>query len=186
MATNALKLAAVASRITTIGQVRAAMGAVTLTLSQGYAKLDELTTIADVQSSARALLDVVNKSASILYGIYNDDPDLQDEEITAAHAASAGRIMAEGNDALKVIEDATKQNLFDIGQVVSDALDAIKDEAVAVGNAVGATVQGLTNAAAAGLSAFAWAAWPTLLVVGALGVAYVYRARLVAALKGIG
>ena len=184
MASNPLKLAAVAARITTIGQVRAAMGAVTLTLSRGYAQLDELTSIAGVRDDARNLLDTVNKSAQILYGIYNDDPDLQAEEITTAHAASAGKIIAEANDALKLVENVAGQNLFDIGQIVSDSLDQIKAETSAVGDAAGATLQGATNAITAGVSAFVWAAWPTLLIVGAVGVAYFYRARLAAALKG--
>jgi hypothetical protein len=172
MASSALDLAAAAAKIDTIGQVRAAMGAVTATLSQGYAKLSEISTIAGENAAAQSLLDTVNKSATILYNIYNDDPQLQDEEITTWHAHIAGQIVSEANDALKAVEDAANENLWDIAAIIEQALSL-------VGTAAGNSITALTNAVAAGGSAFVAAAWPTLLLVAlAGGVAYHYRKEL--------
>lgn len=175
MASSVFNLAAVAAKVTTIGAVRAAMGAVTLTLSQGYAQLDQISTIAGEKDAARSLLDTVNKSAQILYGIYNDDPDLQDEDISTGHAVSAAHIIYEANDALKSIEQAAGENLWDIATIVDNALSLI-------GAKVGSTIQGVTNAVAAGATAFAFAAWPTLLLLAAAGAIYVYRGPILKAL----
>lgn len=160
MASSSIALASVAAKIDTIAQVRAAMGAVTVTLAEGYSKLDEITSIAGVKDAARSLLDTVNKSAGILYNIYNDDPDLQDEEISTYHAHIAGVIISEANDALTSVEKAADFSFWDIAAIVDQAL-------ATVGAAVGSTLQGITNAIAAGGSAFFTAAWPTLAIIGA-------------------
>ncbi len=186
MASSALSIAQVASRIHNVAQVRAAMGAVTLTLSQGYAQLDQLTTVYGVQDDARYLLDMVNKSAGILYHIYTDDPDLQAEEISVSHAISAGRIISDANDALKTIEGIANERLFDLATIVGAALDQVKVEFQTVGKGVGDVVQGATNAVAAGVSAFAFAAWPTILLVAVGATVYVYRKPLLAALAKVG
>jgi hypothetical protein len=175
MASSAFSLAAAAAKIQTVAQVRAAMGAVTTTLSQGYAVAAQLADIADVRTTALSLLDTVNKSATILYNIYSDDPEIQDEDISASHAHSAGVIISEANDALKTIEDVQNQNLFDIASIVTQAVQS-------VGSTVGEGLQAVTNAVVAGGTAFVWAAWPTLLLVGAGLTAYVFRRRLLAAI----
>lgn len=175
MASSALALASAASKITTVGGVRAAMGAVTLTLSKGYARLAEISTIAGEQDAARSLLDTVNKSASMLYAIYNGDADLQEEEITARHAYLAGRVVFEANDALKAVEDAADEHLWDIASIVEQAL-------AIVGAKVGTGVQAVTNAVIAGGTAFVGAAWETLLIVAAVGAIYFFRAPLARAL----
>lgn len=179
MASSAIALAAAAAKIDTAAQLRAAMGAVATTLSQGYARLNEISSIAGENDAARSLLDTVNKSATILYQIYPDDPDLQDEEISTWHAHSAAVVISEANDALKAVEDAANQNLWDIAAIVTQALEL-------VGGAVGSGLQAVTNAVVAGGSAFVAAAWPTLLIVGGLVVAYVWRGPLLAALAKAG
>lgn len=176
MSSSSIQLAQVASKITTIGQVRAAMGAVTLTLSQGYAALDNVTSVAGVQDAARSLLDIVNSSATQLYNIYNDDPDLQDEEISTWHAIIAGRIVSEANDALKSVEEATGVH-FDVATLVSQGL-------ANVGTAVGTGIQSVTNAVAAGATAFAFAAWPTILVVGGVVAIYFFRKPILRVIGG--
>lgn len=177
MSSSAFELAATASKITTIGQVRAAMGAVSATLAQGYPYLDQISWIAGEKDAARALLDTVNTSAQKLYAIYNDDPELQDEEISTWHATVAGQIISEANDALKTVEQAAKQDLWDIASIVDDAL-------ANVGQAAGQTIQKVTNSVAAGAAAFAFAAWPTILIIAGLGLAYLYRGKIAAALGG--
>lgn len=174
MSSSAFALAAAAAKIDTVAQVRAAMGAVTTTLAQGYAIVPSISTVADMQATAQSLLDGVNRSATALYNVYTDDPDLQDEEISTLHAHQAGVIMSDANDALKLVEDASSIK-FDVASVVDDALTT-------VGATVGTGLQSITNAVAAGASAFVWSAWPTLLIVGGLGAAYLFRRQLLGAL----
>ena len=168
MSANALSIAATAAKIQTIADIRAAMGAVTLTLSQAYARLDDISWIAGEKKAATDLIDTVNKSAQLLYAKYNDDPDLQDEDISAWNAHLAGQVIAQANDALTTVENAANENLWDISSIVDDAL-------VTVGHKVGTTIQGVTNAIAGGASAFLSAAWPTVLLVAGGVILYVYR-----------
>lgn len=180
MASSAIDLAAAASKITTIGAVRAAMGAVTTTLAQGYVQLASITTVEGVRDAATSLLNTVNASATALYNIYNDDPDLQDEEISTWHAHLAAVVLDEANDALKSVEAAANLNLWDIAAIVEQAL-------VLVGAAIGSGLQSVTNAVVAGASAFVWASWPTLLLVGAGVGLYVFRNKIFkAAAKAVG
>ncbi len=186
MASTAFDVASVAAKIQTVAQVRAAMGAVTVALSAGYEKLSVFgpsTSIPNLVEGTRdaafSLLDTVNKSAHILYNIYSDDPDIQNEDISTAHAISAGRIISEANDALKDVENAIGSNFSNVAAVVRDAI-------VETGTIAGTTVQGVTNAVAAGVSAFAFSAWPTLLLVGAGALIYINRKPILNALaKGL-
>jgi len=181
---SALALAAASAKITNVGEIRAAMGAVANTLAQGYPYLDSISWIAGEKDAARGLLDTVNVSAQKLYAIFNtDDPTLQDEEISASRASLAGQVVAQANDALKTVEAAAAEDLWDIASIVSDAIDEVRRIAAAAGRAAGKTLQAATNTIAAGVSAFVVAAWPTLLLVGAGLVAYHYRGRIVAALR---
>lgn len=172
MASSTLALAAVAAKIQNIGQLRAAMGAVASTLQQGYAKLDEITTVADVRDAARSLLDVVNGSAQKLYNIYNDDPTLQDEEISTYHAHIAGVVVGEANDALKAVEDAAKFDFWNIAAIVDEAISQ-------VGAIAGATLKTVVNAAVAGSSAFLSAAgWSVIAVVAIIAAILYARYRI--------
>lgn len=187
MASSAFDVASVAAKIQTVAQVRAAMGAVTVSLSTGYEKLSVFgpsTSIPNLVEGTReaafSLLDTVNKSAHILYNIYSDDPDIQNEDISTAHAISAGRIISEANDALKDVENAIGSNFSNIAQIVKDAI-------VSTGEIAGTTVQSVTNAVAAGVSAFAFSAWPTILLVAGGAMIYIYRKPILSAIvKGIG
>lgn len=185
MSSNALALAAASAKITNVGELRAAMGAVSSTLAQGYPYLDLISWIAGEKDAARALLDTVNNSAQALYAIVGGaTPDLWDQDISTSHAILAGQVVSQANDALKTVEDAAHQNLWDVASVVSDAIDQVRAALVAAGQATGGTLQGIVNAAGAGVASFAFAAWPTLLIIGALGLAYLYRGKIAAALGG--
>ncbi len=176
MSASALAIAATAAKISTIGELRAAMGAVTLTLSQAYARLPDIGFIAGERKAATDLLDTVNKSAHLLYAKYNDDADLQDEEISTWNAHLAGQVISQANDALKTVERAANEDLWNVADIVDDAL-------ATVGHKAGATVQGVTNAITAGASAFVSAAWPTVLLgIIVVGV-YIYRRPILAALS---
>jgi hypothetical protein len=160
------------------------MGAVANTLAQGYPYLESISWIAGEKDAARALLDTVNKSAQLLYQIVaGADQDLWAEDISTSHAILAGQVVSQANDALKMVEDAAKANLWDIASIVSDAIDNVRATLVATGAAVGKTAQGLVNAGAAGVTSFVFAAWPALLLAGALGLAYLYRGKIAAAIK---
>jgi hypothetical protein len=171
MSSSALDLAAAASKITNVVQIRAAMGAVTTTLAQGYAQLASITTTEGVQQAATDLLNTVNASATALYGKYTDEADLQDEDISVWNAHLAAVVISEANDALTDVEQAANLNLWDIAAIVEQALTL-------VGAAVGSGLQSITNAVVAGASAFAWASWPTLLLVGAGVIAYYNRDKI--------
>lgn len=176
MASNAFELAATAAKIHTIADVRAAMGAVTLTLSKAYARLDEISTIAGENKAARDLLDTVNKSANLLYHKYGEDPELFDQEISTWNAHLAGQVIAQANDALKTVEAAANEDIWNIASIVDEGLGN-------AGKWTGMGVQGVTNALSSGLSAFVSAAWPTLVIIGGVAVLYFYRDRVFAALK---
>ena len=171
MASSALALATAAAKINTIAAVRAAMGAVTQTLAQGYAVVPNISTIAGLQASSLSLLNQTNTEAQALYNVYNDDPDLQDEEISTWHAHIAAVILSDANDALKMVEDAASWQPWDIAAIVEQALALI-------GATIGSGLQAVTNAVVGGASAFVWAAWPTLLLVGAGVAVYIYRDKI--------
>lgn len=175
MASSALALANAASKIQTVADVRAAMGAVTLTLSRAYALLPEITEVANLQQEAKSLLDKVNDTATKLYNVYTADPDLQDEDISAWHAHVAGMVIADANDAFKLVEQATSIT-FDIASIVNDAL-------VVVGHTTGNAVESVTNALSAGATAFVWSAKKTLFLVGVGALIYFNRDAILAALK---
>lgn len=187
---TALSIAGVASRIDTISQARAALGAVASTLQGAYAKAatigvasgvlhdytplgfveDEST--AEVRAAAASRLDVVNNYAQQLYSIWNDDPQLQDEEISAINAAKVGLCLSQANEALRDIEVAAEEEYWNFTQILTDAINA----AIALGVA---GIQKLANAAAAAGAAVVHALWPWLLggvvVVGGL---YYFRGHL--------
>jgi hypothetical protein len=179
MGSNALALAAASAKITNVGELRAAMGAVSQTLAQGYPYLDSISWIAGEKAAARSLLDTVNKSAQLLYAIVaGAEQDLWDQDISTSHALLAGQVVAQANDALKSVEEAAAQNLWDIATIVSAAIDEVRAILSAAGAAAGKTVQGVVNAVGAGAASFAFAAWPTLLIAAAFGVAYLYRGKI--------
>jgi hypothetical protein len=185
MSSNAVALAAASAKITNVGELRAAMGAVSATLAQGYPYLDSISWIAGEKDAARGLLDTVNTSAQKLYAIVaGADQDLWDQDISTTHAILAGQVVSQANDALKTVEAAAAENLWDIASIVSDAIDQVRAALAATGAAVGTTLQGLVNAAGAGAASFAFAAWPTLLIIGALGLAYLNRGKIARALAG--
>jgi hypothetical protein len=186
MASSSIALAAAAAKISTVAQMRAAMGAVTSLLSQGYDALSitgPSTSIPNLVEGTRdaafSLLNTVNASAQTMYAKYPDAPldpgaygpptDLQTLSTWDAHLC--GVILSEANDAVSTVEKAIGTNLGDLAALVTAAIQA-------TGQIAGQTIQYITNQIAAGASAFVWAAWPTLLLVGGLGVAYLYRDRI--------
>ncbi len=178
MASSAFDIAATAAKITTIGQLRAAMGAVTLTLSQAYARLPDISRIAGEKDEAKFLLDTVNKSARLLYNKYTDDPDLQDQEISTWNATLAGQVVSQANDALATVEQAANEKLWDISSIVNESL-------AKVGGAVGGTFETATNGIVAGVAAFAHSARTTLIIIGVVGAIYVFRGPILRQLQKV-
>lgn len=171
---TALSIASVASQVSTIGQARGVLGTVSSTLQQAYSRIPDISSTAGLRDAASARLDVVNNFAQRVYAIWNDDPELQDEEISVVNATKVGICMAQANDALKDIEEAADQDFWDFTQLLTDSL-------AAAGSIGGHAVQSVTNAIAAGGAAFVTAAWPTLLILGAAGVGvYLFRKQLFA------
>jgi hypothetical protein len=172
---TALSIASVAAQVSTIGQARAVLGTVSSTLQDGYTKLPQISTTAGLRDAAQSRLDVVNNFAQRVYAIWNDDPQLQDEEISAVNATKVGICMAQASDALKDIEDAASQEFWNFTDLLNDSL-------AAAGSLGGNAVQSVTNAIAAGGAAFVTAAWPTLLIVGGVVVgAYLFRKEIFSA-----
>ncbi len=188
MASTALDLANTAASIQTIGQLRAAMGAVTLTLSQAYARLNEIgisdpvltggRTLAGEREEARYLLDKVNQSAKLLYDKYTDDPELQDQEISTWNAMLAGQIVSHANDALKAVESAADTKLWDISSIVNDAV-------AHVGGKIGGGLDVVTNGLAAGVTAFVHSARNTIIIVALVGGIYLFRKPILASINKI-
>jgi hypothetical protein len=166
---TALAIAQVASQVNTIGQARAVLGVVSTTLEQAYLRLPDITSIADLRDAVRSRLDQTNAYARRVYATWNDDPDLQDQEISAVNAAKVGAAMAQANDALKDVEELANEDFWDFGQLLRDSL-------ANAGSLAGGAVQSVTNAIAGGVTAFIASAWPTILLVVA-GAATVYILR---------
>jgi hypothetical protein len=176
MASSAIALAAVAAKITTIGDARAALGVVSHTLANAYERLPDITTTADLRDTAREYLDQVNSYAQRIYRIWNDDPDLQDEDISTLNASKVGLCISQANKALSDIENLANTEYWDIAEAIEEVLRT-------VGHVAGATIQAIGNAVAAGGTALFAAAWPTLLVAGLIAGVYYFRKPIFAALK---
>ena len=170
---KAAQLAAVAAKVTTIGRARMALGKCTELLQAGYAKINQASLWDDdeLKGAMRDRLDVVNAYAQGIYAtIGTDDPDLQEEEISAISAGRVGLVIAQTDEALTDIDEAIHENTFDVAATLGLAL------AIA-GDTAGSAVQSVTNAVAAGGAAFVAAAWPTLLMgAAAVGLYFWFRA----------
>lgn len=166
---TALAIAAVASRVNTIGQARAVLGTVSATLEQAYARLPEVTSVADLRDAARSRLDQVNNYAQRIYAIWTDDPELQDQEISIVNASKVGVCVAQANDALRDVEELANEDFWNFTELLEESL-------ANAGKLAGGAAQSVTNAISGGVSAFVAAAWPTILLVAA-GAAAVYFLR---------
>jgi len=172
---NALAIARVAAQVQTIAQARAVLGAVASTLQQAYGRLDELHNVAGQRDEMRSRLDAVNAFAQRTYAIWTDDPDLQDQEISSTNASRVGVCMAQASNALKDVQELAGQDFWNFAEILQDSL-------AATGAMAGRATQSVTNAIAAGGSAFVTAAWSTILVVAIAGGIYFFRRPIVAAL----
>jgi hypothetical protein len=171
---TSVAIAQVAAKVNTIAQARAALGVVTGTLAQAYSRLDDLTSLAGLRDEARSRLDAVNRFAQRTYAIWTDDPELQEEEISAVNATKVGICLAQANDALKDVEELANEDFWDFAGLLREA---IANAAKLAGDAI----QSVTNAVAAGGAAFLASAWPTLLLLGAAAVGlYLVRDKVLA------
>lgn len=169
---TAFAIADVAAKVNTIGQARAVLGTVTATLAKAYGRLDELTNLAGLRDEARSRLDSVNAFAGRVYATWNDDAELQDEEISAVNATKVGICMAQANDVLKDVEELANEDFWNFAELLRESL-------AAAGGLAGGAIQSVTNSVAAGVSAFVASAWPTLLLLGAGAVAlYLVRDKV--------
>lgn len=166
---TSLAIAQVAAKVNTIGQARAALGVVSRTLEQAYSRLPDITSIADLREATRGRIDAKNAFAQRVYAIWNDDPELQDEEISAVNATKVGICMAQANDVLKDVEELANEDFWNFTELLREAIEN-------AGRLAGQAIQSITNAIAAGGGAFVAAAWPTLLLVGA-GLVGLYLVR---------
>jgi hypothetical protein len=156
---NAATIAAVAASIQTVGQARAALGAASDLLKQAYEKLPVISTTADLRQAASDRLDVVNAYASGIYAILPADDASQGNQIDTLTANRVGLALAQSQDALKDIEDTANLEIWNIRAILTDAIST-------AATWTGGGIQAVTNAVAAGGSAFVASAWPTLLIVG--------------------
>ncbi len=166
---TALAIAGVASQVSTIGQARAVLGTTTATLAQAYSRLGDLTSLAGLRDEARSRLDAINAFAGRVYSIWNDDPDLQAEEISTVNATKVGICLAQANDALKDVEELANEDFWNFAELLRESL-------AAAGKLAGDAIQSITNAVGAGVGAFVTSAWPTLVLVGA-GIVALYIVR---------
>lgn len=189
---SSLAIAKAAAKVTTIGQARAALGVVTSVLRQAYEKIDQVdqigaadivtgfaalkySSVRELRQAARDRLDVVNAYAGRIYAIWTGDADLQDEEISTTNALKVALCCAQANDALENVEQLAHEKLWDLASLLEESVRA-------TGQIAGASVQAVTSAVAAGVGAFVWGAWPTLLVIGV--ALFVLREPVKKALKG--
>jgi hypothetical protein len=171
---KAAKLAAVAAQVTTIGRARAALGKCTELLQVAYAKVNDasLWDEDELKDACRDRLDVVNAYAQGIYAmIGTDDPDLQEEEISALNASRVGLVIAQTDEACEDIDEAINENTFDVAATVEEGLRLAGEMA---GNAI---KRALNGAAAAGAS-FVFQTWYWWLIGGAaVGVYFLVRSR---------
>ena len=167
-----LAIAKIASSVQTIGQARAALGATTRVLSEGYAKLDELTSVADVRDTARSLLDSNNAYAARIYSTWNDDPDLQDQEISVLKCTQVATCLEQARSNVRLIEDIASQDLWSFASILSEAIAA----AVGLGKDVGNGLTQLIKVPLAFGAGMLQGLWPVLLLAG-FGVVIFFWAR---------
>ncbi len=153
-----LAIAKIASSVQTIGQARAALGATTRVLSDGYAKLDSLTSVAGVRDSARSLLDQNNAYAARIYATWNDDPELQDEDISILKCTQVAACLEMARSNVRLIEDIAKEDLWSFASILEEAIKAV----AAAGNGLAQIIK-IPLAFGAGMLQ---GLWPILLVVG--------------------
>lgn len=184
-AADAATLASIVAKISTVGIARAMIGQATNVLSSGYAQLSNIPTTAvggflfgiktdsptETRDAAKGLLDTVNAYAGRVFARLSADPGRQQDPLTLKDHAATGTILVQAFDALHFIEKQITDLSFDF-------LDGLKTTLATVGGAVGAGVQGITNAAAAGGWAFVRGAWPTLLfLLGVVALFYWAKKR---------
>lgn len=160
---NALTIAGVAAKCESIGQARAALGKCADLLREGYEKLPDVTSIADVRQAASDLLDVVNAYAQGIYATLPADDASQSQPVDFKTGQRVALALAQSQDGLKSVEDAASQDFWDIAAILTAAIEQ-------AAKWLGSGVQKITNAAGRGLWAFLAEAWPTVLIV-AVGVA---------------
>lgn len=161
-------IAALAAKVHTVGQARAALGAVADTLQDGYKRLPEITGLADLQEESRRQLDIANAYAQGVYAIYSGaTPDLFDEEISFSNAARVGLAMERARQTLREIEDAANTEWWDLAAIIAAALAAVK-------TAVDWTAKTVANAAAAVAAPLLSTFWPYLAII-ALGIVLYFR-----------
>jgi hypothetical protein len=166
-------IAKVAGEIHTIGGARAALGAVSEMLRDGYTKLPEIAGSSPFSELAfRTYLDTANARAQELYAIYaGATPDLFDEEISLTNAGRIGFLLESTRKVLTDIEAVAARDYWDIAGTISRAValaqKAIEWTAGLVGKSAAAIIAPI-------LKAF----WPVLLIVGVVLAVYLFRDRI--------
>jgi hypothetical protein len=182
---NAATIAAVAAKVQTVGQARAALGKAADLLREGYTRIDavgagvvhdytplgfledKIGGIDELKAACRDRLDVVNAYAGGIYATLSAADAAQAQLLEFAQSQRTALALAQAQGALKDVEDAAAEDYWDIAQLLTDAI-------VAAAAYAGQAIQAITNAAGRAALAFGFAAWPTLLIVGALVALYVW------------
>jgi hypothetical protein len=167
-----LAIAQIASGVQSIGQARAALGVVTQVLSEGYAQLDRLTSIADVRNTARSLLDSNNAYAARIYSTWTDEADLLDQEISILKSTQVATCLEQARSNVRLIEDIANEDIWNFVQLLQSALASAVGIAQSAGNAVASVIKVPLAFGAALLQGL----WPIVLLVG-FGVVLFFWAR---------
>lgn len=166
-------IAKVAAQVQTIGQARAVLGETTRILREGYARLDEITSLADLRATARSYLDQVNAYAQRIYSTWNDDPDLQDEDISLVNITRVATCLEQARIAVREVEAIAETDYWDFVGALTEVLKRVTKEVVklipATTGFLAAMLAGLWPIiilGIIGLVAFAWARKKTLSSLG--------------------
>jgi hypothetical protein len=156
-------IASIATQVQSVGQARATLGVVTQVLADGYARLPSLTTTADVQASAKSLLDQNNAYAQKIYAVFNtDDPAVQDEDISVYNATRIAACMEMARSNVRLIEDIAAQDIWNLAQLFKDAIAAAIAIAKTAANAAVQIIKVPLTFGAAMLQGL----WPYILLAG--------------------
>jgi hypothetical protein len=178
---NAATIAAVAAKVQTVGQARAALGKAADLLREGYDRAEEIgssgnfltsNTIeffmtSDTREAARARLDVVNAYATGIYATLPTAETAQGNLLEFLQSQRTALALSQAQGALKDIETAAAIDYWNIAEILTDAIEF-------AAKWVGQGVQAVTNAVGRAAVAFTFAAWPTLLIVGAVAGLYIW------------
>ncbi len=175
------QLASISSKISTVGQARAAIGHATAVLHEGYVQLSEVTDLAGLADQARSNLDAAQAYAQKVYADLESDDASQARALTLKERLRAAEVVRECAETKADVIDAAKIEAFSWDDFVQGFLTVVE--------AVGAAAGDVAQTAAKGVIVLLWAfirsAWLALLLVALALVVVVYvRRRGLAALKG--